>query len=129
MIDENSIANIKKRLAILHRTPRTFFQYNVGRFTIVIYTYETGDTPPPEPDSILDHKIVHAVLNETVGKITGSISLLHDERFSNYEPIRYNTIITPNGIINIGDGGGMPIDTLCELIRYLHRLNNLTAFI
>ena len=129
MTDKNSVENIRKRLALLPRIRRNFFQYDVGRFSVVIFTYETGDTPPPEPDSIVNHKKVHIIINEKINKIVNTINLLEDMRFKDHKPLQYMVIPTINGGVSIGDGGNMPIGTLCELIKYLHRLSNLTVFI
>jgi hypothetical protein len=121
---------IRRKLAGLQKVPgRSHYEMDIGNFTVVIYTYQILDTPPPEPDSIVMHKEVSVVLNErTKAGITSSVSLRDDTRFKTYEPIQYNVITTPSGSINLSDGQNMPITHLCELIRYLHRLSNLTAF-
>lgn len=56
------------------------------------------------------------------------ISLRENPIFKSYKPIQYNTFEGPNGTINFSDGHDMPILHLCELIKYLIRLSNLTAF-
>jgi hypothetical protein len=105
------------------------YEYPVGRYTVHIYVFGIQDTPPSQPSNILAYDKIGVVLNETdkEGR-TSSISLREDPLFKNYEPIQYNVIETPNGKINLSNGDDMPILQLCELIRYLHRLTNLTAF-
>ena len=105
------------------------YEYTVGRFTVSMYTYDMQDTPQAPADNILKYKTVNVVVNETtVGGATSSVSIRDDSRFKNYEPIQYNVVKTPTGCVNISNGDAMPILHLCELIRYLHRLSNLTAF-
>ena len=58
------------------------------------------------------------------------IYLNRDPRFKNYDQIHYDVIHTPTGgKINQSDGNNMPLLQLMELIRLLHRLSNLTAFL
>jgi hypothetical protein len=105
------------------------WEYQVGQYTVIIYPYDIGDVPPADIDNILKRDKVSVVLNERskLG-VVSSISLLDDPRFKNYEPIQYNVIESPGGRLNLSNGDNMPILHLCELIRYLHRLSNLTAF-
>ena len=105
------------------------WEYPVGNFTVVIFAYDIGDVPPEQMDNVLRFDKVDIVLNEKnkEGAIS-SVSIRDDARFKNYEPIQYNIIDSPGGRINLSDGRNMPIHHLCELIRYLHRLSNLTAF-
>lgn len=122
---------IRRKLAELRsiRSPG-HYEYVVGRFTVHIFSYETQDVPSKDrADNLLKHERVNVVLNEVdkSGK-TSSISLRDDPLFRSYQPIWYDVIETPNGKINVGNGDRMPINTLCELIKYLHRLTNLTAF-
>lgn len=57
------------------------------------------------------------------------IYLNRDPRFKDHAPIQYDIIKTPTGgRINQSDGHNMPLLHLCELIRLLNRLSNLTAF-
>ncbi len=105
------------------------YEYPVGSFIVHIYLYDIQDTPSVEKSAILAQEKVSIVLNETTKSgITSSISIRDDSRFKNYEPIQYNVIESPNGRINLSNGDNIPILHLCELIRYLHRLSNLTAF-
>lgn len=58
------------------------------------------------------------------------VYLNQDSRFKNYIPIQYDVIETPTGgRINMSDGKKMPLLHLMELMRLLHRLSNLTAFL
>lgn len=105
------------------------YEYPVGRFVVHIYLYDIQDTPSVEKSAILAQEKVSIVLNETTKSgVTSSVSIRDDSRFKNYEPIQYNVIQSPGGKINLSNGDNMPILHLCELIRYLHRLSNLTAF-
>jgi hypothetical protein len=105
------------------------YEYPVGRYTVHIYVMGIQDTPPDQPGNLMTYDKLGVVLNETdkSGK-TSSINLREDPLFKNYEPIQYNVIETPNGKINLSNGDGMPLLHLCELIKYLYRLTNLTAF-
>lgn len=105
------------------------WEYGVGPFNVVIFAYDVGDTPPNQADNLLRFEKVDVVLNEfTKDGTASSVRLNDDPRFKNYEPIQYNVIESPSGRINLSSGDKMPILHLCELIRYLHRLSNLTAF-
>ncbi len=129
--DDNpkNIYVIMRKLADLKPINGTRWEYVVGRFIVNIYPYEIGDVPPGQVDTPVRHEKVSVVVNETTKSgVTSSVSLRDDPRFKNYEPIQYNVMVTPNGKINLSNGDNMPILHLCELIRYLHRLSNLTAF-
>ncbi len=105
------------------------WEYKVGNFNVVMFAYEVGDVRSEQPGNILRFEEVDVVLNEfTKDGTASSVRLNDDPRFKNYEPIQYNVIESPGGKINLSNGNGMPILHLCELIRYLHRLSNLTAF-
>jgi hypothetical protein len=57
------------------------------------------------------------------------INLKQDSRFKDHLPIQYNVIETPTGgRVNLSDGKNMPLIHLMELIKYLHRLSDLTVF-
>lgn len=105
------------------------WEYQVGQYTVNMYPYDIGDIPPADADNILKRETVSVVLNERskLG-VVSSISLRNDSRFKDYEPIQYNVIDSPGGRINLSNGDNMPLTHLCELIRYLHRLTNLAAF-
>jgi hypothetical protein len=122
---------IRRKLAALKkRTGYADWVYDVGPFMLsmlVSMPDEYWDSRPE--DSILNHDRVDVFLMEIDKNNHRSyISLREDSRFRNYQPIMYDTYSGPNGIVNCGDGHNMPIHHLCELIRYLHRLSNLTAF-
>jgi hypothetical protein len=105
------------------------WEYGVGPFNVVIFAYDIGDVPPNQADNLLRFDKVDVVLNEfTKDGSASSVRLNDDPRFKNYEPIQYDVIESPSGKINLSNGNKMPILHLCELIRYLHRLSNLTAF-
>lgn len=129
--DDNpkNIYVIKRKLADLKPYGGHRWEMSIGNFTVVMFPYETGDVPPGQVDTPVRHEKLSVVLNErTKGGTTSSVSLRDDQRFKNYEPIQYNVIETPNGKINLSNGDNMPLLQLCELIRYLHRLSGLTAF-
>lgn len=120
---------IRHKLADLKPINNSRWEYPVGRFNVVMYPYQIQDTPHHQYDNIIKHEKLSVVINETTKSgSTSSISLRDDPRFKNYEPIQYNVFESPLGKINLSNGDNMPILHLCELIRYLHRLSNLTAF-
>jgi hypothetical protein len=119
---------IRRRLADL-KPIGSRWEFVIGNFTVVMFPYEVGDVPPDQVDTPVRHKELSVVLNEkSKNGTTSSVSLRDDHRFKHYEPIQYNVIETPSGKINLSNGDHMPILQVCELIRYLHRLSNLTAF-
>jgi hypothetical protein len=120
---------IKRKLSELKAIGGHRWEYAVGNFVVVMYPYEIGDVPPKQMDSPVRHEKLSIVLNEKAKTGTvSSVSMRDDSRFKNYEPIQYNVIESPNGKINLSNGDNMPLLHVCELIRYLHRLSNLTAF-
>lgn len=130
---------IKHKLGGLTRGPREdHFEWQIGHFLVKIYPREIQDLesaylslPPlskkrPSPDCILKYNQVDVHVEESFPQSPPSwISLNQDPRFKSYKPIQYNVVRD----INLSDGKSMPILQLCELIRYLHRLSNLTAFV
>jgi hypothetical protein len=128
--NQKNIYVIRHKLAALKPEGGRYYQYHVGNYTLHIYTYAIQDVPVREETNLLKYEKVSVVLNETTKSgVTSNISLRDDPQFKNYEPIQYDIIETPNGKINLSNGDNMPIGYLCELIRYLHRLSNLTAFL
>jgi hypothetical protein len=120
---------IKHKLSELKPINGSRWEYSVGNFTVHMYPYEIGDVPRSQMNSPVRHDKLSVVVNEkTKAGSVSSICLRDDSRFKNYEPIQYDVIETPSGKINVSNGDNMPILQLCELIRYLHRLSNLTAF-
>lgn len=132
---------IKHKLGGLTRGPtENHFEWPIGHFVVKIYPKEIQDLqsayvylPPPtgktakQPDCILRHDHVDVHVTEFSPNDNGGtyINLNTDPRFRDFKPIQYHVA----GNINLGDGRNMPILHLCELIRYLHRLSNLTAFL
>jgi hypothetical protein len=120
---------IRRKLSELKPISNNRWEYAVGNFVVVMYPYEIGDVPPKQMDTPVRHEKLSVVLNEKAKSGTvSSVSLRDDSRFKNYEPIQYNVFESPTGRVNLSNGDNMPILHLCELIRYLHRLSNLTAF-
>lgn len=130
--DDNpkNIYVIRRKLAAL-KIVRGHWEYPVGNYTLHIYSYAMQDVPGSvEELNVLNCETVNVVLNATTKSgTTSSISLRDDPLFKNYEPIQYNVLETPGGKINLSNGDNMPIAHLCELIRYLHRLSDLKAFL
>lgn len=128
--DDNpkNIYVIRRKLAALKQV-RGHYEYHVGNYTLHMYIHAIQDIPPGEEVNLLRAERLNVVLNETTKSgTTSSLSLRDDPLFKNYEPIQYNVIESPGGRINLSTGDSMPIHHVCELIRYLHRLSNLTAF-
>lgn len=127
---EDNIYVIKRKLSFLKRLHgNSHFEYRTGRFIVKIFTCRIQDVNPLNDDSILQHSIVDVLLYEipkefvdsTSYSVSVSISLERDIRFANYQPIKYKAFNS--------NGDEMPILHLCELIRYLHKLNKLSAFV
>lgn len=133
-INENTrnLYVVRRKLAELKPHNGTLYRYFVGNFEVQIFPNEIQDIRPHEKlaDNVLKYKTVHITLWEESKKSGQQIvRLLDDSRFKNYKPIQYNLHQTPNGTLNFSNGDNMPIIHLCELIKYLHRLSNLTAFL
>ena len=132
---------IKHKLGGLTRGPtENHFEWPIGHFVVKIYPKEIQDPssspylylPPPtgrtakKPDCILRYEQVDVHVEESSPNAPPSyVSLNTDQRFKDFKPIQYN--FTQG--YNLSDGRGMPIIHLCELIRYLYRISNLTAFL
>lgn len=130
MEEENpkNIDVIRRKLAAL-KVVRGHYEYHVGGYTLHMYIHGIQDVPPEGEMNLSHAERINVVLNETTKSgITSSISLRDDPLFKNYEPIQYNVITTPSGKINLSTGDSMPFACVCELIRYLHRLSDLKAF-
>lgn len=125
---------IKHKLGELKRVPFTsYFEWRIGPFGIKMWTGRFGDYESEPPQyltlcSEIDVQI-YEILRENNKECERFVNLQADPRFCNYKPIQYDVIKTPNGEINRSDGNDMPITYVCELIRYLYRLANLTAFL
>jgi len=130
-INENvkNLYVIRRKLAELRPRNNTVYEYDVGNFAIHIFPFEIQDGGQVLADTILKYKTVNITLWEiNKNKVESIIRLTTDPRFKDYEPIIYDSFRSPNGLINFSNGDKMPIHHLCELIKYLHRLSNLTAF-
>lgn len=105
------------------------FEWQIGHYLVKIFGAPHGD---PQPKYVTQCEKVDVHVYEVSRREEGSqekmINLLDDPLFKNYKPIQYNVIQTPNGTINLSDGAEIPINYLCELIKYLHRLSNLAIF-
>ena len=103
---------------------------NIGNFSLRISVADERywEKLEIENDAITKHGTFRIVLHEYSKLIADQydyIDLLNDDRFRNYQPIQYNIV----NHINFSDGTHMPLLYLCELIRYLYRLSDLTAFV
>ena len=79
-------------------------------------------------DRIIHHDVLDVSLYEFKrhqdgGSYETYIDLEKDSRFKNYQPIKYSEFA------GYSTGREMPINHLCELVKYLHRLSNLSAFL
>lgn len=134
-INENTknLYVIKRRLAERRKRPnQNYFDYFVGNFVVKIFPdriQEHNDYGPD--DSIVNHKVLYVHLYEYKRDSFGHlfeqyIDLEKDSRFKNYQPIKYSVFA------QYSTGKKMPLMPLmhlCELIKYLHRLSNLSAFL
>jgi len=121
---------IRRKLAALKK-PLGFcdWQIVIGNFRLSILPKSFDDISTDANDSIFNHPELDICLTE--GDKNGNrsfIDLREDPRFKHHQPIIYDSYDTPSGPINFSNGHAMPISYLCELIKYLHRLSNLTAF-
>lgn len=122
---------------------RNFYELGIGRFIIRVFTPTTQSHTFSDDalkyDRISLHPTVDIHLIELHkhpnqdnlsydGTIEVHLDLREVEPFKSNTALWYNTFQSPNGVINLSDGSKMPISHLCELIRFLHRLSNLTAF-
>lgn len=122
---------VRRRLAELVKPPgSSCFHYYIGNFIIKIFTDRIQEHSNRGPeDRITHHDIVDINLVE-IKRFKGGngatteeyIDLEHDSRFKNYQPIKYAEWA------GYSQGREMPINHLCELVKYLHRLSNLSAF-
>ncbi len=127
--NQKNIYVIKRKLTVLKPIQVGHYEYDVGYFTVKIRT-RYGDSY----SSLINYPTVDVDVFECVGDKSDInnykiVSLLSDRRFKDYAPIMYKVFDGPNGTVNLSDGRDMPILQLCELIRYLYRLTNLTAFL
>jgi hypothetical protein len=144
--EENSknIYVIRHKLGELKKMPGcSHYEWQIGPFVVKMLEDRPEDHPigtlelvsvrPKRPEFLTQREKVDVQLYERSKKddqvLDQFININSDSRFKNYKPIMYNTYQSPTGnTISFGDGRDMPMLQLCELIRYLHRLANLTAF-
>lgn len=122
----------RRQLAELKcREHESQFTYYVGNFILRIQTDVTCSHNRPlieentyvyVDDNILKHTTVEVYPYEVIRGVEQYITLDMDPRFKNYEPIRYA------GPYDRNVGSKMPINALCELIKYLSKLSDLSAF-
>lgn len=130
-LDPKNLHVIRQKLASLKKAPgQGHFEYYVGKFKINIWVDAIQEHTSPDDDNILLHATVnvdlHEVARDRTDRLYNWVYLSQDVRFKDYEPIKYNVI---HGRYTLpASGDKMPILQLCELIKYLYRLSNLTAF-
>lgn len=118
---------IRHKLADLKKAPsQNHFEYYIDRkFKVAIWTDRIQEHSSPEDDNIVRHPVVDVVLYEVCKKNTrlyDCVYLNQDPRFKDYKPIKYTEFPY------MSNGDKMPINHLCELIIYLHRISKLSAF-
>lgn len=124
----NNIYAIHSSLAFLKKeTDTPYFTFNIKDFVVKIFTYRILDQDTSgTDDNIIHHDVVDVYLYEKCRIKNPSelfyISLEQDPRFCSYNLIKYKSLP------GYSTGTEMPVITLCELIRYLHRLSNLAVF-
>lgn len=131
--DFNDLVNntyvIRRKLAEL--TPVDgWYYYFVGDFIVKIFvdskrgwTRESKDIGSLVIHKTLDEVDLYELTNNKDGtKSQSFIPLERDARFKNYTPIKYKVIP------GYSTGKDMPLQCLCELIRYLHKITKLSAF-
>lgn len=131
MENVKNIYVIKRKLSELKkRAGYNDYVYYVGHFILHIYTNSIQDPGSLDPNDCITKydKVDVSLLESSKNNQNVIVGLRDDSRFKNYRPIIYSFFDGANGIVNLSDGREMPIINLCELIKYLHRLSNLTAF-
>lgn len=125
----NNTYVVLRRLAELTRLPHLeHFRYFVGDFTVKIFTVRIQEHSIDLNDRITHHDIVDVYVYEkqklaqSEDRYDQFIDLEQNSRFKNYAPIKYSEWV------GYSAGLEMPINHLCELVKYLHRLSNLSAF-
>lgn len=126
--DVNNVDSIKEYLSEL-KLPKSrgHFCYYVGFFILYIFpSTSEGNTIFTGEERITHHEKLDISLYESKRGETdvyfALVDLEKDLRFINYQPIKYNKYV------GLSSGIDIPIIHLCELIKYLHRLCNLTSF-
>jgi hypothetical protein len=103
------------------------FEYWVGDFVIKICTDKIQEHTSPADDRIVHHQILDVTLYElkrdgSGRRVESHVHLERDPRFATHQPIKYHKYS------GLSDGREMPINSLCELVIYLHRLQKIIAF-
>lgn len=84
-------------------------------------------------DNISKHSILESVdlyeVSKSDKQLYDYVVMVKDDRFSNYEPIKYSLNPGSPWDIKACTGRKMPLENLCELIRYLYKLDKLSAFL
>lgn len=119
MDDLKNLYVIKQRLADLKPMVWSYqnnqtkeYKYYCGNFVVNISTNSSDLN-----DRITKHfflSVYVAELNHSGNEMP--ISIVNDVRFNTYDPIKCDT------------NAQMPILTLCELVKYLHRLEKIAIF-
>lgn len=129
--DTNNLYVIRHRLADLTKPAySSCFHYYVGSFIVKIFTTRVRDHNFGGSDERITHYDVVDINLVEIKRFAGGdgatteefINLEKDTRFKDYKPIKYKEWA------GYSDGREMPIEHLCELVKYLHRLSNLSAF-
>lgn len=133
-LDPKNIHVIRQKLASLKKAPKqNHFEYYIGKFKLNIWLDKIQEHTSPDDDNILRHaKVnvdVYEIARDRTDRLYNWVYLNRDLRFKDYEPIQ--SIYDPGDWRNRirANGQDMPILQLCELIKYLHRLSNLSVFL
>ncbi len=121
---------IRQKLSNLQKRPGdNHFEYWVGnKFRVNIYPRDIQDLGHEDKkDRVTFHNHVDVNVYDITKDSDGVrqaryIYLDRDSRFTNYEPIKYKEY-------GSSDGRQMPLNNVCELIKYLHIISKLTAFL
>ena len=98
------------------------FSLRIGHFDVDIFTFDIGDVDslPHQNELITFYDFVYIYVYESeFRKLT---NLETDYRFKDYKPIKYSDIP------EYSNGDKMPLSNLYELVKYLFRLNKISAF-
>jgi hypothetical protein len=140
---EKNIYVIKRKLTTYRMLPgEGQWTFNIGSFTLNVklvsddywkVTNHGNDRPKLSEARIIDFEKFDVDLYEKKRKdddVAAYVYLTRDPRFKDHLPIQYDVIETPTGgRLNMSEGKNMPQLQLMELMRLLHRLSNLTAFL
>lgn len=109
-------------LESVKKSSNSKFEFKIGRFYIDIFSYDIGDVDlfPHQNEPITFHDFVYVYVYES--KLKKLVNLETDYRFKDYKPIKYSDF---SGYSN---GDRMPLSNLYELVKYLVRLNKISAF-